>query len=204
MLSAYGITCERFDCLPGSDLWHLRVLSNFVNGEYVAAAASQTSAVVDPSTGEEYARGAGLRPGRRRGRDCAPRRARSRCGGRPRLPSAAWRCCGWRTRRRRGPRKSSPRNAATPASPSGLTMAEEYPAPRGRTAVLRRRGAHPAGHLGRRVPGRAHLGAAPRADRGMRPGHALELPDDDGRVEVRPGDSRRGTRSCSSPPTPPR
>ena len=32
------------------------VLNNFVNGEYAAAAASQTSAVVDPSTGEEYAR----------------------------------------------------------------------------------------------------------------------------------------------------
>src|SRR5215471_6225191 len=32
------------------------VLKNFVNGEYVAAAASETTAVVDPSTGEEYAR----------------------------------------------------------------------------------------------------------------------------------------------------
>src|SRR6266568_1553044 len=32
-----------------------QVLSNFINGEY-AAAAGQTSAVVDPSTGEEYAR----------------------------------------------------------------------------------------------------------------------------------------------------
>jgi betaine-aldehyde dehydrogenase len=31
-------------------------LNNFVNGEYVAAASGQTSAVVDPSTGEEYAR----------------------------------------------------------------------------------------------------------------------------------------------------
>jgi betaine-aldehyde dehydrogenase len=31
------------------------VLSNFVNGEYVAAAAGQASPVVDPSTGEEYA-----------------------------------------------------------------------------------------------------------------------------------------------------
>ena len=32
------------------------VLNNFVNGEYVAATASETTAVVDPSTGEEYAR----------------------------------------------------------------------------------------------------------------------------------------------------
>ena len=32
------------------------VLNNFVNGEYVAAAASQTSPVVDPGTGQEYAR----------------------------------------------------------------------------------------------------------------------------------------------------
>jgi acyl-CoA reductase-like NAD-dependent aldehyde dehydrogenase len=32
------------------------VLNNFVNGEYAAAAASETTAVVDPSTGEEYAR----------------------------------------------------------------------------------------------------------------------------------------------------
>lgn len=32
------------------------VLNNFVNGEYVAAAGIQTTPVVDPSTGEEYAR----------------------------------------------------------------------------------------------------------------------------------------------------
>jgi betaine-aldehyde dehydrogenase len=32
------------------------VLKNLVNGEYVAAAAGRTSPVVDPSTGEEYAR----------------------------------------------------------------------------------------------------------------------------------------------------
>ena len=32
------------------------VLNNFVNGEYVAASGSQTTPVVDPSTGEEYAR----------------------------------------------------------------------------------------------------------------------------------------------------
>jgi betaine-aldehyde dehydrogenase len=32
------------------------VLNNFVHGEYAAAAASETTAVVDPSTGEEYAR----------------------------------------------------------------------------------------------------------------------------------------------------
>src|SRR6266704_3157378 len=33
-----------------------QVLNNFINGAYAAAAAGQTSAVVDPSTGEEYAR----------------------------------------------------------------------------------------------------------------------------------------------------
>jgi betaine-aldehyde dehydrogenase len=32
------------------------VLNNFVHGEYAAAAASETTAVVDPGTGEEYAR----------------------------------------------------------------------------------------------------------------------------------------------------
>jgi betaine-aldehyde dehydrogenase len=32
------------------------VLNNFIHGEYAAAAASETTAVVDPSTGEEYAR----------------------------------------------------------------------------------------------------------------------------------------------------
>jgi betaine-aldehyde dehydrogenase len=32
------------------------VLNNFVHGEYAAAAASETTAIVDPSTGEEYAR----------------------------------------------------------------------------------------------------------------------------------------------------
>src|SRR6266550_4371005 len=72
----YGITCERFDCLPGSDLWHLRF----------------------------------------------------------RVTS------------------------------STASMSPPRPARRARSWI--------------------------RA-RGMRPGHALELPDDDGRVEVRPGDSRR-------------
>src|SRR6516225_10416933 len=32
------------------------MLRNFVNGEYVAAASGQVSEVVDPSTGEPYAR----------------------------------------------------------------------------------------------------------------------------------------------------
>jgi len=32
------------------------VLNNFVNGEYVAATGGETTAVVDPSTGEEYTR----------------------------------------------------------------------------------------------------------------------------------------------------
>ena len=37
---------------PGASVADLK---NFVNGEYVAAAAGRTSEVVDPSTGEAYA-----------------------------------------------------------------------------------------------------------------------------------------------------
>ena len=39
------------------------LLKNFVNGEYVAAAGNETTAVVDPSTGEEYARAPVSGPG---------------------------------------------------------------------------------------------------------------------------------------------
>ena len=57
---------------PGASVADLK---NFVNGEYVTAAAGRTSEVVDPSTGEAYAlapvsgpAGRGRRAAQRRGR----------------------------------------------------------------------------------------------------------------------------------------
>ncbi|CAA9476353.1 MAG: 4-aminobutyraldehyde dehydrogenase, partial [uncultured Rubrobacteraceae bacterium] len=57
--------------------------------------------------------------------------------------------------------------------------------------VLRRRRPRPRGQVRRRVPGGPHLVYPARAGRGLRPGDPLELPDDDGGLEVRPGHRRR-------------
>ena len=69
---------------------------------------------------------------------------------------------------------------------------------------LRRRRPPARGPVGGGVHGRPHLVRPSRADRGVRCGHALELPDDDGGVEVAPRRSPRATRWCSSRRTPPR
>ena len=101
-------------------------LSNFVNGEHVSRAAGQTSEVADPSTGEPYA--------------LAPVSGPADAGAALRAAAAAFE--GWRdtTPAERSLalprmadavesrlRRSSPRNAATPAKPVGITMAEEIP-----------------------------------------------------------------------------
>ena len=43
----------------------MRTLRNFVNGEYVDTASGETTSLINPSTGEEFARGAAI-PGRGR------------------------------------------------------------------------------------------------------------------------------------------
>jgi hypothetical protein len=50
----------------------------------------------------------------------------------------------------------------------------------------------------RRVHGRPHVVHPARAGRRVRPGRAVELPDDDGGLEVRPGDRRRQHRRAQA------
>src|SRR5262249_13432988 len=187
-------------------------LKNFVNGEYAAAASDQVSEIVDPSTGEAYAQApvsgpadveAALRaaagafegwrdttPAERslallRMADARPAPGAGRAGAGGGGGGGAGR--GGVLARGGGPQ---------PGKAGGDHDAGGDPAAGGRDPVLRGRGAHPAGHVRGRVPGGAPLGAAPRAGRGLCAGHALELPDDDGRVEVRPGD-RGGQPRCA-------
>ena len=67
-----------------------RTLQNFVNGKFTDAGDGRTSDVIDPSTGEVYAAGAGIRPPGRGRRDAAAASAFEGWRERPR-PSAAWR-----------------------------------------------------------------------------------------------------------------
>ena len=88
--------------------------------------------------------------------------------------------------RRRAGRAGEPehRQAAGPDGVGG-DPADGRPDP-----VLRRRRPHAGGQGRRRVHGRAHLLDPAGADRRRRAGDALELPDDDGGLEDRPGDRR--------------
>ena len=95
-------------------------------------------------------------------------------------------------RRRRGARRGADRaggrehRQADRPHPLGGDPADGRPDP-----LLRHRRPPPRGQERRRVHGRTHVVHPPRADRRLRPGRAVELPDDDGGVEVRPGDRRR-------------
>ena len=102
-----------------------------------------------------------------------------------------------------GRRARSRPSAATPASRVGAdarrrrsrrwsTRSGSSPAPPGCSRAARP-GEYMAGHTSYDPA---------RADRRVRPGHAVELPDDDGGLEVRAGASPRATPSCSSRPTP--
>ena len=71
-------------------------------------------------------------------------------------------------------------------------------------SLLRRRGPASRRPVGGGVHERSHLHDPPRALGRVRPGGAVELPADDGRLEVRPCDGRRETRSSSNHRTPPR
>ena len=94
--------------------------------------------------------------------------------------------------------------AENTGKPRGLTLSEEIPPMVRPDPLLRGRGADARGQGDGRVHDRLHVFDPARADRRDRLGHALELPDDDGGVEVRARRSRRATRWCSSRRTPPR
>ena len=82
--------------------------------------------------------------------------------------------------------------------PIELTRTEEIPPTRRPDPVLRRRRAAARGPQRRRVHGRAHVLHPARAGRRRRPGDAVELPDDDGHLEVRPGARGRQLRRAQA------
>jgi hypothetical protein len=82
---------------------------------------------------------------------------------------------------------------AVPAHDGRGTAAGHRPDP-----VLRRRRAGARRTLGGGVHAGTHLVRPARAGRGVRAGHAVELPDDDGGVEVRAGARRREHRGAQA------
>ena len=86
--------------------------------------------------------------------------------------------------------------------PIAVTAAEETSADGRPDPLLRRCSSGPGRTLRGRVHERLHLDHPPRAHRCYRAGHSVELPDDDGGVEVRSRRSPPATPWCSSPATP--
>ena len=153
----------------------------------------------------EHRRGVRLRAGLgRRGR--RPRLRRGLCGLRVvarHHPVGASEGAARDRRRPRGARRRARRARVAEHGQAGRghhgggDPADDRPDP-----LLRRCCAGARGPRSRRVHGGPHLDDPPRADRRHRPGHAVELPDDDGGVEVRPGDRRRqhgGAQAVATP-----
>ena len=167
-----------------------RTLKNFVNGEYVEPPTAAYSDVVNPADGEVYAQAPLSSAERRRRRHGGGRAPPSRTGATATPAERSSRCSASPTRSRRGRTSSSRRGRehrqAARADGLGGDPADGRPDP-----LLRRRRARARGPLGRRVHARHDVVRPARADRRRRPGHALELPDDDGDLEDRPG-ARRG------------
>ena len=155
----------------------------------------------DPSTGAGGRHGAGvLGRGRRPG--LRGRRGRVRDVARHHPQRAAEGAAEVR-RRGRGPRRRARQARGREHRQADRAHRQRRDSADGRPdPLLRRRRPGPGGPVGRGVPGRPHLVDPPRADRRHRPGHALELPDDDGGLEVRPGRSPPATPWCSSRATP--
>ena len=86
--------------------------------------------------------------------------------------------------------------------PFQLTMDEEIPPMVDQIRFFAGAARHPRGPGGGRVHGRPHLVHPPRADRRVRRGDPVELPDDDGGLEVRSRAGRRQHAWCSSRRTP--
>ena len=177
-----------------------RRLSNFVGGRYVDTSDGSSAMLVDPSTGEEYLEAPVSAQGRRCGHELIgrglPRVAgchtigaepgplphRRRLGGPGRGPGAS----GVREHREAGCRHHG-RGDPSAGRPD---------------PVLRRRGPPDRGQVGRRVPQGPHVLHPPGAHRGVRSGNTVELPPDDGGVEVGARLLPPATPWCSSRRTP--
>ena len=167
----------------------MTTVQNFIGGELVDSVSGATMPLVDPSTGEEY----GTAPiSNEKDIDnayaAAPRR--SKTGSARRRRTGRRRCSTSPTtsrRTRRGARRGrGPQHGqAQPRHHGRRDPADGRPDP-----VLRRRRTGAGGQVGGRVHGEPHVVDPPRAGRRHRAGLALELPDDDGDLEVLSGDRR--------------
>ena len=174
-------------------------LRNFVGGEHADTADGRRMDLVDPTTGEVFALRAGLR---RRGR-------------RPRLrappPSAfeTWRdttpvraAAGAAAARRRWSR-STPTSwcaleSRNTGKPLGLTASEEIPPMVDQIRFFAGAARTLEGKAAAEYMAGPHLLGPARADRRRRPGDAVELPDDDGGLEDRPGARGRQHRRAQA------
>ena len=169
---------------------------NFIHGERVAAADGRTTRLVDPSTGEVYATAplssdadvdAAFQDARARLREWRDTTPSERQLALLRIADAI------EAARRRARRHRVPR---TPASRASSPLDEEIPPMCDQIRFFAGAARVLEGKLGGRVHARAHVVDPPRAGRRVRGGDAVELPDDDGRVEV--GARARGRQHASS------
>ena len=165
----------------------VRELRNYINGEFKPSREGETLDIVNPSTGAVYATSPRSGGRRRRRRDAGrPGRVRRRLARHHAqradgLPAQD----GGRDRGERGgPRR---RRGGEHGQAQGPDHERRDPADVRPDPLLRRRRPHPRGQGDRRVHARLHVLDPARADRRDRLGGAVELPDDDGRVEVRAG-----------------
>src|SRR5579864_1428108 len=152
-----------------------RTLQNFVNGKYTDASEGRTSDVVDPSTGEVYAHAP---ISGRQDVDAAMRAAANAFEGwRDATPSerslALFRIADAIEARADELVEVETRNTGKPVA---LTRSEEIPPSADQIRFF-------AGAA--RVHEGPHLDDPARADRRLRAGDPVELPDDDGGLEVR-------------------
>ncbi len=175
----------------------VRELKNFVGGAYVDSDASETLDIFDPATGEVYA--------------TSPVSTAGDVSKAFRAASDAFEAWSETT-------PSERQLALIRIADAVADRAEELAdvevqntgKPRagnrrrrdrrdGRPDPLLRGGrAQPRRQVGRRVHGRPHELRPPRAGRRHRPGHAVELPDDDGGLEVRARDRGRQHRRAEA------
>ena len=170
-----------------------RVLKNFINGEYTETQDGETYDLVNPATGEVFAQAPASREGDvdqafkaadkafESWRDSTPA---DRQMALLKLADAI------EDRAEEIMRAESENTGKTARTPHGRRDPDGHrPDP-----LFRRSRPLPGGQVRRRIPARPDLFHPPRAHRRLRPGNALELPHDDGYLEVRPGDSRRKHR----------
>jgi betaine-aldehyde dehydrogenase len=124
-----GRDASRLHLTGAEDLLHLRLMKafkNFVNGEHVDAADGRTTAVIDPTTGEQYAT-APLSSGRGRRRGDARRRGRVRVVARHHALGALARADPHRRRGRGRAEELIALESQNCGKPIELTRSEEIP-----------------------------------------------------------------------------